>query len=73
MISYYMITFQLGTYYIDGPSNNSIYMFMNSNVNNYNVIGNSSTYLSASKFYLVSYTKSMLLDYFSLGEKCLES
>ena len=62
-LTFYQDTFQLATYY-DTISSNSIYMFMNKNVQPYNIIGGSMYALQASKFYLVSYINFVITNNF---------
>ena len=54
----YMITFQFAKYY------NSSNMFINSSINNYDIIAQQYNSLGASKFYLVSYTDYTVINNF---------
>ena len=72
LLSDYMNTFQFATYYKSTSSLNIVSMFMNSTINNYNIIGGSTTALIASKFYLVSYTDFTVTNEF-YPNKCIQN
>ena len=68
----YMNTFQFASYYKSTSSINTVSMFMNSTTENYNIIGNSTTALIASKFYLVSYNDFTVTNEF-YPNKCVQN